>query len=87
MSNSIFLEGDTGDLLELKELAYDSEDLLQELIARHPNLLAGEDEDEAGQRRWLLVSRELEVGDGQRENRWSLDHPSSTRTRSRPWSR
>jgi hypothetical protein len=45
---------------------YEAEDLLQSLIAAHPQILAG---DESGERsEWLLVKREAGVGS------WSLDH-------------
>src|SRR5262249_39244062 len=64
-----------GDLVEMREQPYDSEDVLQELIARHPNLLAGDQMDNAAPRRWLLVTREMGVPDEQDGgDRWSLDH-------------
>jgi hypothetical protein len=59
----------------MREAAYDSEDVLQGLLARYPNLLAGEQIDASKPRRWLLVARE--VGLASREdsgNRWSVDH-------------
>lgn len=37
---------------------YESESLLQELIAKHPDLLAGGESAEGDERRWLLVTRE-----------------------------
>jgi len=59
----------------MAEEAYDSEDLLQRLLARYPDLMAGDQMDTAAPRRWLLVSRETGVpaqeGGGAQ---WSLDH-------------
>lgn len=74
MSDAIFLIRD-GQLVELSSQPYDSESLLQRLLADYPNLLAGRQIDGAAPRRWLLVSREMGVPseeDGGR--RWSLDH-------------
>jgi hypothetical protein len=60
-------------LVELLEQPYGGEDVLQQLLADHPNLLAG-DED-GRRRRWLLVQREMGVADAVvGEQRWSLDH-------------
>jgi hypothetical protein len=56
----------------MREERYDSEDLLQTLLAKYPELLAG---DEVGERRWLLVKREVPVPDRETGgSRWSLDH-------------
>src|SRR5215467_1408492 len=58
----------------MDESRYDSEAVLQELLAKYPDLLAG---DAVGDepRRWLLVDREAglpteEDGGG----RWAVDH-------------
>lgn len=66
---------DDDTLVELAERPYDSEALLQGLLARYPNLLAGEQMDADTPRRWLLVSREMGLSsedDG--ATRWSVDH-------------
>jgi hypothetical protein len=75
--DSIFLLSDDGDdpFVELRAEPYSSEDLLQRLLAEHPDLLAGGQMNVQVPRRWLLVSRELGVpkqegGAGW----WSLDH-------------
>jgi hypothetical protein len=74
MSGGIYLLRDGDELVEMHEQPYDSEAVLQELLAKHPNLLAG---DQLGgvPRRWLHVDREqpvpAEEGSG---GRWSLDH-------------
>ncbi len=71
----IYLIQGQGNLVELREEAYDSEDLLQELLASHPNLLAGDQIDSESPRRWLLARREMGVpGEEAGANRWSLDH-------------
>jgi hypothetical protein len=71
----IFLIQEGGKLVELTSTAYDSEALLQELLARYPNLLAGDQIDPTVPRRWLLVNRETSVpGEQAGSGRWSLDH-------------
>jgi hypothetical protein len=75
MNGGIYLVQDDGQLVEMTERAYDSEDLLQALLAKYPSLLAGDQMDSAAPRRWLLISREVplpceEGGAG----RWSVDH-------------
>lgn len=72
--DAIFLLRD-GALTELAATPYDSEALLQRLLAEHPSLLAGAQIDRLTPRRWLLVAREMGVADepdGAR--RWSVDH-------------
>ena len=75
MTGGIFLIQEDGNLIEMKEQKYDSEDLLQELLEKYPNLLAGNQIDSNSPQRWLLVSREAgipsEEGSGER---WSVDH-------------
>jgi hypothetical protein len=74
MSHGIFLiQG--GGLVEMKEQQYDSEELLQKLLAEYPNLLAGEQMDAAAHRRWLLISREMDVpSEEEGTDRWAVDH-------------
>ncbi len=75
MSGGIYLIRDDGELVEMNERGYDTENLLQELLAKYPNLLAGDQIDDAAPRRWLLVSREMSLAseeDG--AGRWSVDH-------------
>jgi hypothetical protein len=75
MSGGIYLIQDGGRLVELREQPYDSEDLLQQLLARYPNLLAGDQMDPAAPRRWLLVKREKEVPSEEGgSGRWAVDH-------------
>ena len=71
---NIFLLQDS-NLVEMREQPYDSEDLLQRLLAEHPTILAGDQFDGARPARWLLVKREAGVPDGDAAaDRWSLDH-------------
>src|SRR6266850_2506365 len=74
MSGGVFLKrGD--DLIEMSEEPYALEDHLQELIERHPNLLAGDQVSPDSPRRWLLLSRETGVpAEEGGSSRWSLDH-------------
>lgn len=75
MNPGIFLIQDNDELVEMNEEPYDSEDLLQTLLAKYPSLLAGNQIDATDPRRWLLIERECgvpseEAGGG----RWSADH-------------
>ena len=61
------------ELVAMVAQPYEAEDLLQELLAKYPGLLAGDEDDTS--RKWLLVQRELGVAseeDG--AGRWSIDH-------------
>ncbi|MEO5334796.1 MAG: hypothetical protein H7839_22515 [Magnetococcus sp. YQC-5] len=75
MSESIYLlEGD-GTLRGMQERPYENEDLLQTLVERHPELLAGDQMNPTSPRRWLLISREMTVPDeADGSARWSIDH-------------
>jgi len=75
MTGRIYLLEENGTLQSLSEKPYASEDLLQTLLEDYPDLLAGEQIDQAAPRRWLLVSREFGVpGEEDGTGRWSLDH-------------
>lgn len=75
MNGGIYLIQDNGQLVEMIEEAYSSEDLLQELLAKYPNLIAGEQIDSESPRRWLLISREASLPSQQDgTGRWSVDH-------------
>jgi hypothetical protein len=57
----------------MHEQPYEAESVLQALIAEHPEVLAGDDEQNP--RSWLLVKREAGVADRpDGAERWSLDH-------------
>src|SRR3954470_13585085 len=56
----------------MSEEPYELEDVLQALVADHPEILAG---DEEGAAKWVLVKRETGVPDSaEGTDRWSLDH-------------
>lgn len=67
----IFLRHGTS-FVPLREKRYDAEAVLQELIAEHPEMLAGDDAEHGN---LLLIRREAGVGDLEDGGaRWSLDH-------------
>jgi hypothetical protein len=75
MGSGMFLIQTDGELVEMSERPYDSEDLLQELLAKYPNLLAGDQINDADPRRWLLIRREAPLPSEENgPNRWSVDH-------------
>ena len=75
MKGRIYLLNPGAELAPMTEEPYDSEAILQELLATHPDLLAGEQIDSDNPRRWLLVKREMEVGGNEdAAARWSIDH-------------
>ena len=62
MPSRIYLLDNNGETLRsLEERPYDNEELLQGLLEKHPDLLAGDQIDETAPRRWLLVDREVGV--------------------------
>lgn len=74
MARNILLIQADGSLVAMGEEPYDSEAMLQELLARYPGVLVG-DHGEEGTRAWLLVSREMPVAsEEQGAGRWSIDH-------------
>ena len=75
MNETIFLLNNTGELVEMNERSYLSEDLLQKLLADYPSLISGSQINPLKPRRWLLISREFGVADDlNAAQRWSLDH-------------
>ncbi len=73
--DSIYLLKDSGILEKVKKCSYDSEDLLQVLIEKYPDLLAGDQINPDEPIRWVLIKREAGVPDGEdRASRWSVDH-------------
>jgi hypothetical protein len=74
VGGGIFLIRGDEQLVEMTEQPYDSEDLLQALLAKYPSLLAG-DQMGAAPRRWLLVGREASLpSEEDGAGRWSVDH-------------
>jgi hypothetical protein len=75
MSGGIFLLRGDDDLVPMTEAPYDTEDVLQELLAKFPDLLAGDQLAGADVRRWVLIGRESAVPDTEGgPGRWSIDH-------------
>jgi len=75
MPGKIFSQSSAGQLTSMEEAGNDSEKVLQKLLARHPDLLAGDQMNADEPRRWLLVTREMKVpAEEDGTGRWSLDH-------------
>lgn len=72
----VFIVGENEDnLIALEETSYVTEEVLQGLLARYPDLLPGDQIDPEDPRRWLFVAREMGIPDNTNESdRWSLDH-------------
>lgn len=71
----IFLIQESGQLVEMTEQQYGSEDDLQRLLADYPKLLTGNQANGVTPRRWLLVSREIQVpSEGGAIGRLAVDH-------------
>ena len=71
----IFLLKDSGGLEKVPMRPYDSEDLLQSMIEKYPELLAGDQINPDKPIRWIMVKREAGVpSGGQQGDRWSIDH-------------
>ena len=71
MSGGIFLIRENDELIEMTEQPYDSEDLLQGLLAKYPNVLAGDQININSPRRWLLISREISIPDSE-DSHWTF---------------
>lgn len=74
--SKIFLIGNEKDrLITLEEAEYITEDMLQGLLEKYPDLLPGYQIAPENPRRWILVAREMRIpGDESEIGRWSLDH-------------
>jgi hypothetical protein len=75
MTAGIFLLDSDDRIVEMREEPYESEEVLQRLLASFPQLLAGDEFPGEEPRRWVLVTREAGVPDQEGAGgRWSLDH-------------
>ena len=75
MSDCIYGINDQGELEPMGEEPFSSEDELQSLIAKHPNLLDGEQMRPGDPRRWILITREKGIAEkADAGERWSVDH-------------
>lgn len=61
-------------MVPMTEAPYDSEDVLQRLLAKFPDLLAGDQLASGEAQRWLLIDRESALPDSEDGGgRWSVD--------------
>jgi hypothetical protein len=71
----VFVVQNGGQIVPMKPASFAAEDQFQSLLAKHPDLLAGDQIDPISPRRWMLLARELAVpsedGGGAR---WAVDH-------------
>lgn len=75
VSGKIFLIQQEDGLVLMTEQPYESEELLQRLLADYPDILAGDQINSAAPRRCLPISREIAVPDEEGgSGRWALDH-------------
>ena len=75
MPGKIYLIQNDKTLQALSQQPYPNEDDFQSLLEQYPDLLAGDQMNEAAPRRWLLVAREMGVpGEEGGSDQWSLDH-------------
>lgn len=73
-TGKIFLVNQGGQsLTPLTESGYEKEAHLQAFLAQYPDLIPG-DQIADPPCRWLLISREMSISDGEASGRWSLDH-------------
>ena len=75
MSSGFFSIRDDGTLVDVSQVAFPSEDTLQELVAKYPRLLSGDEGPSEGFGEWLFVAREMGIPSEQNQgDRWSVDH-------------
>jgi len=75
MSTGFFSIDDDGRLVDVSEVAFPSEDTLQELVARYPRLLSGDEGSSDGLTEWLFVAREMGIPSEENQgDRWAVDH-------------
>ena len=73
MSDRIYVRTN-GQMDELEEKPFDTEDAIQQLIAEHPDLLGGGRIRPDKPRRWILIQREQGVPDAdEAPDRWAVD--------------
>jgi hypothetical protein len=75
LNPGIFLIQDNQELVEMTEQPYESESLLQTLLAKYPALLVGNQIDAKAPRKWLFIQRECGIPDEEgASDRWKIDH-------------
>ena len=68
MAEKIYIRNASGQLEPLAEKPFTTEDVLQQLIANHPELLSGEQIRPDDPLRWILIKREMQI------EGWAVDH-------------
>ena len=75
MPERIYNVNPDGGLEPMVEQPFALEEDLQDLLAKYPDLLDGEQVRPDNPRRWILISREMGIAERPAESsRWSLDH-------------
>lgn len=75
MSKAIYLLQNDGEIIDMREQPFDSEDILQKLIAQYPHMLSGDQQHESDAPRFALISREMGLATEEDSgNRWAIDH-------------
>ena len=75
MSERIYHLGQHGELEPMVEEPFAAEDLLQSLVADHPELLSGEQINPTEPRRWILIRREQGIAKTPGgADHWAVDH-------------
>ena len=75
MSAGFFSFDDKNKLIDVSQMAFESEDALQTLVAEYPQLLSGDEGAAAGISEWLFVAREMGIPSGEDAgDRWVVDH-------------
>jgi hypothetical protein len=74
MAETIF-SLNNGELTELTESPYFTEDIFQKLLSDHSKIISLDQVYKDNPRKWLFISREMGIADSSISgNRWSLDH-------------
>ncbi len=68
MAEKIYIRNANGGLEPVVEERFETEELLQELIGQHPELLGGDQIRPSDPLRWILIRREMPV------EGWAVDH-------------
>jgi hypothetical protein len=71
----VFVLSDSQGLVALTPSAFVNEDDFQQLLEKYPALLSGNQTDDGGSSRWLLIKREKSIPtEDAGSGRWSVDH-------------
>ena len=75
MNSGFFSIDNDGNLNDVSEVAFSTEDALQELVAKYPRLLSGDEGSANDMTEWLFIAREVGIPsqEGQAD-RWAVDH-------------